>query len=196
MKDRGIIKLVADNLERHGFEVNSIPTSDKKTPDLLVKKDGRPYFYCEVKNPILQRDEDTGLYKHATTNSKLREFISKARRQLMEHDAHHSLPWSLVFVSRHFQLNWNNLGNCIQGFVGNKLPIVADLRGAEVVKRTNDDIRALDLMMWLQVGPDDNIYQRTIFINDRSEKTREVKLIADTLMSRKNDRHDQRISFE
>lgn len=195
MKDKKVIELVETFFKENSFDVDPIPTSSAKTPDLSVKKDGVPFFYCEVKNPHLLIDEKTGLFKHSTTNSKLRQFISKAHEQLKEYDQSHSLPWVVVFVSDHFQLNWNNLGNSIKGFIGNKPPIIVDLRDTNPVKRTNDDIRALDFMIWLQIGRDGKIYQVTVFVNERYKESKMINRVINVLVPGGNTMYKQKFYY-
>ena len=101
-------------LDARGYPATKIPKTSTRTPDLAVTGHGVTYLN-EFKAPDLRLDDKLGLYKFATTNSKLLQFIHTAIKQLQDHDPDHQSPWIVTFASTNLQLHWHSLFESMQG---------------------------------------------------------------------------------
>jgi hypothetical protein len=172
LDENNIKKILEQYLLERGIEFSHLNpkkhNNNKKTPDYKLVLSSNDYL-CELKSPELVIDLETGVYKFSTTNSKLRTFIHKAVKQFIEFNPDHRCPWVVVFISSHFQLNWKNLTDAIQGVVVHGSTATANFSQTDIVKRTNEDVAKVDLYIWLQVNGDSKMaYQATFILNDRS----------------------------
>ncbi|HEX2746065.1 MAG TPA: hypothetical protein VHN16_16920 [Streptosporangiaceae bacterium] len=92
-----LLAMYATYLDERGYRAVKIPETTTKTPDLEVSGHENSYLN-EFKSPDLLLDQALGLYKFATTNSKLLQFIHIAIKQFRDHDPSHANPWVITFV--------------------------------------------------------------------------------------------------
>jgi hypothetical protein len=154
-------------LDERGYQAVRIPETTTKTPDLEVSGHGNSYLN-EFKSPDLLLDQALGLYKFATTNSKLLQFIHTAIKQFKAHDPSHVRPWVVTFASVNFQLNWHTLLEAMQGSIVVEGRVIDDWTGRAVFKRWTTDRYVTDLYVWLQVNDKIQPYQASFFTNERS----------------------------
>jgi hypothetical protein len=154
-------------LGQRGYRAVKIPETTTKTPDLEVSGHGNSYLN-EFKSPDLLLDPVAGLYKFATTNSKLLQFIHTAIKQFKAHDPSHSTPWVITFASVNFQLHGHTLFEAMQGGILVEGRVMADWTRTTVFNRWTKDRYIVDLYVWLQVSDTMQPYQASFFTNDRS----------------------------
>jgi hypothetical protein len=162
-----LLSMYATYLDERGYQAVKIPETTTKTPDLEVSGHGNSYLN-EFKSPDLLLDSVLGLYKFATTNSKLLQFVHTAIKQFRAHDPSHTKPWVITFASVNFQLNWHTLVEAMQGGIVVDGSVKADWTGMTVFKRWTADRYVADLYVWLQVSEEMKPYQVSFFTNDRS----------------------------
>jgi hypothetical protein len=86
----------------------------------------------------------------------------------------------VTFASVHFQLNWHNFAEALQGGSVVEGKVIADWTKTDVFKRWTKDRYAVDLYIWLQVNNQTmEPYQASFFTNDRSPH----RCVADALVS-------------
>jgi hypothetical protein len=109
-----LLSMYTTYLDERGYQALKIAETATKTPDLEVTGHGNVYLN-EFKSPDLRLDPVMGMYKFATTNSKLWGSIHTALKQFTAYDPSHSAPWVITFASVNFQLCWNSLREAMQG---------------------------------------------------------------------------------
>lgn|SRR5487761_1095499 len=162
-----LLSMYATYLDERGYRAVKIPETTTKTPDLDVSGHGNSYLN-EFKSPDLLLDQVLGLYKFATTNSKLLQFIHTAIKQFRAHDPSHAKPWVITFASINFQLNWQNLVDAMQGGSVVEGRVMFNLTRTTVFERWMTDRYVTDLYVWLQVSDKMRPYQASFFTNARS----------------------------
>ena len=133
-----------------------------KLPDLHGEFGKGGFFFSEVKSPRLDEAPGGG-FAHHTTMSKLLGMLRKARKQFESVNPKHLVPNVLIWVSRHFQLNWSNFVDTFHGYIGIGDHVLRDFRGADFVRRTERDWRIVDLHVWLQVNEEDVVFEMKLF---------------------------------
>jgi len=162
-----LLSMYASYLDERGYQAVKIPETITKTPDLEVLGRGNSYLN-EFKSPDLLLDPVLGLYKFATTNSKLLQFIHTAIKQFRAHDQSHTKPWVITFALVNFQLNWHTLVEAMQGGIVLDGRNMTNWTRMAVFKRWTTDRYVADLYIWLQVNDEMQPYQASFFTNDRS----------------------------
>jgi hypothetical protein len=161
-----LLSMYTTYLHERGYQAVKVAETTTKTPDLEVRGHGNVYLN-EFKSPDLRLDPVMGMYKFATTNSKLWASIHTAIKQLTAHDPSHSMPWVITFASVNFQLCWNSLREAMQGGSIVEGKIIFDWTRSAEFKRWTKDRYEADLYTWLQVNQRQP-YQASFFTNDRS----------------------------
>lgn len=188
LTENQITEIVKGYLKSCGYTLKRIPEGGDKTPDFEVAKQNDEYV-AELKSPELLMDDITQLFKFKTTHSKLLAFIRKARKQFVSFDSKHTKPRVLIFTSSHFQLNWKNLTDAMQGGVvvqgGQTSP---DFTKTEAFKKAAVEMYDIDLYIWLQLNAElKKAYQLTLLVNDKSaHKATIAKIVSDL--------HDNKLS--
>ena len=154
-------------LDERGYQAVKIPETVAKTPDLEVSGHGSNCLN-EFKSPDLLLDQALGLYKFATTNSKLWHFIHTAIKQFRAYDPSHAKPWVITFASANFQLHSHTLFEAMQGGSVVEGRVITNWTGATAFKRWMTDRYVADLYIWLQVSETMQPYQASFITNDRS----------------------------
>lgn len=162
-----LLQPYSEYLSARGYTATKIPEADIMTPDLKLTGKGNDYLN-ELKSPELQPDATLGLYKFATTNSKLLQFIHTAIKQFTAFDAAHEKPWVMTFASSHFQLNWHSLFEAMGGGSVVDGKVIADWTNTEAFRRWNKNRYAVDLYVWIQVSDEAGPYQASFFTNERT----------------------------
>jgi hypothetical protein len=162
-----LLAMYAAYLDERGYQAAKIPETTTKTPDLEVSGYGNSYLN-EFKSPDLLLDQALGLYRFATTNSKLLQFIHTAIKQFKAHDPSHATPWVITFASVNLQLNGHTLLEAMQGGIVVEGRVIDDWTERTVFKRWTTDRYVTDLYVWLQVDNEMQPYQASFFTNDRS----------------------------
>lgn len=164
ISEKRLLEAYRTYLADRGCEAIKIPEGSVRTPDLEVTLDGLS-FLNEFKAPELIQDSVSGMYLHRTTYSKLTSFVHTAVKQLRTHDPDHAKPWIVSFASCHFQLNWSNFREVLQG--GMVLPegqLLADFRPSKAFQRWLEDRKFVDLYIWHQINPETGLpYQVSLF---------------------------------
>lgn len=188
-------KIVKEYLENRNCSVNFISEKETETPDAHITLGDRQYI-AEIKSPLLLFDHEAGVYKFVTTNSKLLTFIKKAVKQLNAIDPNHTLPWILIFTSNHFQLNWKNLTDALQGGVVFQRQAKPDFAGTDVYKRTKKYIKQLDGIVWLQANSEGKIHQMTTISAVTSDYEYDVMALLSELEKQKPNSMNMDNSFQ
>jgi hypothetical protein len=161
-----LLGVYIEYLSARGYTATKIREGSTKTPDLEVT--GRDNVYLnEFKSPELLLDPTLGLYKFATTNSKLLQFIRTAIKQFTAFDPAHNKPWVMTFTSRHMQLNWHSLFEAMQGGSIIDGKVIANWTNTETFRRWQGCRYVVDLYVWLQVS-DAGPIEASFFTNDRT----------------------------
>lgn len=177
-----LLGMYAQFLDARGYRATKIPETSTKTPDLAVTANGVTYLN-EFKAPDLRLDDELGLYKFTTTNSKLLQFVNTAIKQLRAHDADHEKPWIVTFASTNFQLHWQSLFDSMRGGSVVEGKPIADWTKTTAFKRWVGNRYTVDLYVWLQVGPETKPYQASYFTNDRSHHRPQIDRLVSDLRS-------------
>lgn len=146
-----LLSMYTTYLAERGYQAVKVAETTTKTPDLEVTGHGNVYLN-EFKSPDLRLDPVTGMYKFATTNSKLWAAIHTAIKQLTAYDPTHSTPWVITFASVNFQLCWNSLREAMQGGCVVDDKVIFDWTRSAEFKRWTEDRYEADLYVWLQVN--------------------------------------------
>ena len=161
-----LLSMYTTYLDERGYQALKIAETATKTPDLEVTGHGNVYLN-EFKSPDLRLDPVVGMYKFATTNSKLWRSIHTALKQFTAHDPSHSAPWVITFASVNFQLCWNSLREAMQGGSVVEGRVMFDWTRSAEFKRWAKDRFEADLYIWLQVNQRQP-YQASFVTNKRS----------------------------
>jgi hypothetical protein len=168
LSEEELLKSYKSYLKARGYKATKIVETASETPDLEVVKSPNTYLN-EFKAPELILDPATGLYKFKTTNSKLLRFINKAVNQLESNDPSHEKPWVITCASTHFQLNWKNFSDALQGGVVFDGRMDPDFTKTAVFQKVLTKVYQADLYIWLQVNANEKRpYQATFILNQRS----------------------------
>jgi hypothetical protein len=180
-------QIVKKYLIKHGFNPQEIKTKKlpqgKKSPDLIVYKNEKIIFYCEIKTPEHKLNPLTNMYHWDTTFNKLRRFIHTARKQFEDFDHEHKYPWVVVFTSDHPQLNWTSFYHNVIGAVAYNGKVIKNFRERSFVKNSDRDFLSLDMVIWFQVNYINRkeIFQAYFFVNQDSKLFKKTKRISDLL---------------
>lgn len=180
-------EVVKKYLARGGFTANEIDTKNQpeglNIPDLEVSEGSRIASYGEVKTPNHILNPVTGMYMWNTTINKLRALSKKAIKQLETYEPSYEHPRVIVFTSDHPQLNWTNCVHHIQGAVSYNKEIVKDFRNRETGWDLANDLRKIEMIIWLQVNylTRKDIAEATHLINKGSHLIIEVNRISQAL---------------
>jgi len=123
-----LLSMYATYLDERGYQAVKVAETTTKTLDLEVSGHGNVYLN-EFKSPDLRLDPVMGMYKFATTNSKLWVSIHTALKQCTAHDPSHRMPWVITFASVNFQLCWNSLCEAMQGVLSYRAKFSSTGRG-------------------------------------------------------------------
>jgi len=161
-----------------------------KTPDYSLFK--MPYtFLGELKAPGLRFNKKLGVYSHLTKVRKLREAIKKSSEQFTSIDSFHTKPRVLIFSSSHPQFHGKNLAESIFAEVhGN------NFKNDKIVLDTNFFLSQIDLIIWLQVSPDETkAYQATYALNSKTKHKKATEYLLSVLKAKPVSTMDQAFDY-
>lgn len=181
LKEEKLLELYEAYLNGRGCRMAKIPESSAETPDLEVTFNN-VQILNELKAPELIIDPATNLYKFKTTISKLLRLVDKATNQLSSYDHKHAQPWVITLASNHFQLNWKNFTDALQGGVIFDGEVASDFTNTAVFQQALKKIREPDVYLWLQVSQDNSkLYQASYILNDETNHRKEVGQLIEKL---------------
>lgn len=200
MTEKDILSLVNEFLTVQDFFCRRIDTNilpeGKKAPDFEVLRDNDFSFLAEVKTPIHQTNPTTNMFHWTTMHSKIRGCIHKAHKQFESWDDTHRAPRVVIFTSQHFQLHWKNMLDNIRGYVSGGDTMIRDLRTQRYITETDDEIRTMDVILWMQISEAGRLYQLTPFLNANSMHLDRIRQIAKFLRPHDTSIKGQVIEFE
>lgn len=108
-----------DFFENNNYDVDIIATSDKKTPDFILKKDGEALAYCEIKD-IEDLSIEYFIYESKEIPDDvivMMNKIERGARQLHNFNQDHNIPNILGIYCNRIGMNAIDLQDALFGYI-------------------------------------------------------------------------------